>query len=168
MLKEKEREKGKTTHEVSPWRPLTDLSRMEREMGRLFEGFFGGPRMGLRWPERLRFWEKGFYGPAVEIYEEKDDVVVKAELPGMKKEDLEVMVSDNVLTIKGEKKGEEEIKEKGFHYSERSFGSFERCIELPREIQNEKAHATFKEGVLELRFPKTEEAKRKEKKIRID
>ena len=95
MLKEKEKE----TREVAPWRPFSELSRMEREAERLFGDFFRKPLWGLTWPERFR--EVGFREPAIEIYEEKDDVVVKAEIPGMKKEDLDLKISDHYLTIKG-------------------------------------------------------------------
>jgi len=163
-------EKGKEreTREVTPWRPFSELVRMERDMERMFEDFLGRPWSGFGWPERLRFREIGFRGPAIEITEEKDDVVVKAELPGMKKEDLELNVSGNLLTLKGEKKKEEEVKEKGYYYSERLYGSFTRTVEIPKDIQADKVHASFKDGVLEIRFPKTEEAKRKEVKIRVE
>ena len=102
------------------------------------------------------------------MYEEKDDVVVKAEIPGMKKENLEINLSDSHLIIKGEKKQEEEVKKKGYYYSERSYGSFMRSIDLPNEVKSEKATANFKDGVLEVRLPKTEEAKRKEVKIKVE
>ena len=163
MLKEKEKEK----REVTPWRPFAELARIEREMGRRFEGFLGRPWFGL-WPEHPRFREIGFPEPAVELYEEKDDVVIKAELPGMKKEDLEINISDNLLTLKGEKRKEEEVKEKGYYYSERSYGAFTRTIEIPKAVRTERIHASFKDGVLEVRLPKTEEAKRKEIKIKVE
>lgn len=166
MGKEKEKEKGKETREVAPWRPFSELSRMEREMERMFGDFFSRPWFGLRWPERLR--EIGFREPAIEVYEEKDDVVVKAEIPGIKKEELEVNITDDLLTIKGEKKKEEEVKEKGYYYSERSYGSFERSIEIPRAVHADKARASFKDGILEVRLPKTEEAKRKEVKLKVE
>jgi len=139
---------------------------MEREAERMFGDFFRRPLMGFTWPERFR--EVGFREPAIEIFEEKDEVVVKAEIPGMKKEDLELNVTDHYLTIKGEKKQEEEVKRKGYFYSERSYGSFLRTIDLPKEIQTEKARASFKDGVLEVRLPKTEEAKRKEQRIKVE
>jgi len=162
MLKEKEKE----TREVAPWRPFSELSRIEREAERLFGDFFRRPLLGLTWPEHLR--EVGFREPAIEIFEERDEVVVKAEIPGLKKDDLDVNISDHYLTIKGEKKQEEEVKKKGYYYSERSYGSFLRTIDLPKEVQTEKARASFKDGVLEVRLPKTEEAKRKEQKIKVE
>lgn len=162
MLKEKEKE----TREVTPWRPFSDLTRMEREAERMFGDFFRRPILGLTWPEPFR--DIGIREPAIEVYEEKDDVVIKAEVPGMKKEDLDINISGSLLTIKGEKKQEEEVKKKGYYYSERSYGSFLRTVDLPKEVQVDKARAAFKDGVLEVRLPKTEEAKRKEVKIKVE
>jgi len=160
------KEKEKEPREVTPWRPFPELSRIEREAERMFGDFFRRPFWGVSWPERFR--EIGFREPAIEVYEEKDDVVVKAEIPGMKKENLEINISGTLLTIKGEKKQEEEVKKKGYYYSERSYGSFMRTIDLPKEVQTDKAYANFKDGVLEVRLPKTEEAKRKEVKIKVE
>jgi HSP20 family protein len=160
------KEKEKETREVTPWRPFSELSRIEREAERMFGDYFRRPFWGVSWPERFR--EIGFREPAIEVYEEKDDVVVKAEIPGMKKENLEINISGTLLTIKGEKKQEEEVKKKGYYYSERSYGSFMRTIDLPKEVQIDKAYANFKDGVLEVRLPKTEEAKRKEVKIKVE
>ncbi|MBI3596472.1 MAG: Hsp20/alpha crystallin family protein [Nitrospirae bacterium] len=160
------KEKEKQTREVTPWKPFSELSRVEREAEQLFGDFFRRPLWGLSWPERFR--EIGLREPAIEVYEEKDDVVVKAEIPGMKKEDLDINISGSLLTIKGEKKQEEEVKKKGYYYSERSYGSFVRTIDLPKEVQVDKAYANFKDGVLEVRLPKTEEAKRKEVKIKVE
>jgi HSP20 family protein len=163
----KEKEKEKQTKEVASWRPFPELFRMEREMERMFEDFWTRPWLGR--PRRWRFLEEAeARAPAIEVYEEKDDVVVKAELAGMKKEDLEVRISENLLTLKGEKKKEEEKKEEGYHYSECSYGSFTRTIEIPRDVRADKATATFKDGLLEIRLPKTDEAKKKEVKIRVE
>ncbi len=152
---------------------LSDVLPFQREMEEMFEEFWkrpwARPRFGVGWPLRRRFWEDiGFQGPAVEIYEEENDVVVRAELPGLKKEEIDVNVSENLITIKGEKKSQEEKKKEGYYYSECSFGSFERSIEIPREVQMDKTRASFKDGVLEVRLPKTEEAKRKETKIKVE
>ena len=90
------------------------------------------------------------------------------ELPGIEKEDIEVNISGNLLTVKGEKKKEGEIKEENYYRLERSYGSFSRTVELPKEVQIEQARASFKNGVLEIRLPKTEEAKKKEIKVRVE
>ncbi|WP_162467556.1 Hsp20/alpha crystallin family protein [Syntrophotalea carbinolica] len=106
--------------------------------------------------------------PSVDIYEEEDAVVVKAELPGIGKEDVEVDISDDLLTISGEKKTEEKIERKDYHRIERSFGKFSRSVRLPGDILTEQAKASFKEGVLEVRIPKTEAAKQKKRRIEIE
>ncbi len=106
--------------------------------------------------------------PAVDLFEDKNDIVVKAELPGMEKENVEVKLTDHTLTIKGEKKKEEEIKEENYYRSERSYGSFIRTLELPTDVHADKVKASFKNGVLEVRLPKTEEAKTKEFKVKVE
>ena len=109
----------------------------------------------------------GEIAPSIDIYEEGDDVVVKAELPGMKKEDLEVHVTDDSITVSGEKKKEEKVERKGYYRHERSYGSFARSFSLPSEVRTDDAKAEFKDGVLEIRIPKTEEAKKRVKKLTI-
>jgi HSP20 family protein len=147
--------------------PFGDLEKRFERMERLFEGFLGRP-FGFRTPS-LRPWSAAVeeVSPSVDIFEEGNDVVVKAELPGMKKEDLEVNFSDGDLTISGEKKQEEKIERKDYYRMERSYGGFTRSFRLPADVQGDKAKATFNEGVLEIRIPKTEEARKKENKIQI-
>jgi HSP20 family protein len=105
---------------------------------------------------------------SVDIFEEGDDIVVKAEIPGIAKEDLEVSVTDNTITISGEKKKEEKIEKKNYFRMERTYGSFTRSIPVPSEIEKDKIKAKFKDGVLEIRAPKTEEAKQQAKKVNIE
>jgi HSP20 family protein len=160
--------KEKEPKAVAPWRPFMDLGRWERDMERMMDNFFER-RMRPWRPERwLRGEEIDIGAPAVDLFEEKDDIVVKAELPGIEKEQIEVNVTDHHLTIKGEKKKEEEIKEKDYYRCERSYGSFLRTLELPREVKADNVKATFKNGVLEVRLPKTEEAKAKESKVKVE
>ena len=160
--------KEKDTKAVTPWRPFTDVSRWERDMDRMMEDFFGR-RARSWWPEN---WfprhEMEVRAPALDVFEDKDDVVVKAELPGIDKENIEVNLTDNRLTIKGEKKKEEEIKEENYYRSERSYGSFVRSVELPKAVLADKVKASFKNGILEVRVPKTEEAKAKEIKVKVE
>ncbi len=106
--------------------------------------------------------------PSVDIFEEKNDVVVKAELPGIKKEDIDVTLTDDTISIAGEKKKEEEVEKKNYYRWESSYGSFARTFTLPAEVQMEKAKTQFKDGVLEIRIPKTAEAIKKEKKLKIE
>jgi len=161
-----EKAKEKETKAVTPWRPFMDLARWERDMERMMEDFFG---RRPRWPER---WfgnrELEITAPAVDLFEEKDEIVVKAELPGMDKENIEVNLTDHHLTIKGEKKKEEEVKEENYYRAERSYGSFLRTLELPKDVRADKVKASFKNGILEVRLPKTEEAKAKEIKVKVD
>jgi HSP20 family protein len=112
--------------------------------------------------------ETEIVAPAVDIYEEGDDLVLKADLPGLNKEDIEVKLTDDYITISGEKKKEEKVEEKNFYRYERSYGSFSRTLRLPVEVHTDKAKAKFENGVLEVRIPKTEEAKTKEKKLQIE
>ena len=163
-----EKAKEKETKAVAPRRPFMDLGHWERDMDRMMEDFFGR-RMRPWWPDRwCRGEEMDLKVPTVDLFEEKDEVVVKAELPGIDKDNVEVKLSDHTLTIKGEKKKEEEVKEENYYRSERSYGSFLRTLELPKDVHADKVKATFKNGVLEVRMPKTEEAKAKEIKVKVD
>lgn len=163
-----EKTKEKETKAVAPWRPFAGLGRWERDMDRMMEDFFGR-RMRPWWPERLfRPEEMEMTLPSVDLFEDKDDVVVKAELPGIEKDNIEVNVTDHILTIKGEKKKEEEIKEENYYRAERSYGTFVRSLELPKDVQSDKVKASFKDGILEVRMPKTEEAKAKEIKVKVE
>jgi HSP20 family protein len=162
-LKEKE-----TRKEMAPWRPMWGLSRMERAMERMADEIFGRRFFDWNLPERMHFPEIGLREPAIEVYEDKEEVVVKAEVPGLKKENLEVNITNHMLTIRGEKKQEVEKEKKGYYYSERSYGSFSRTVELPTDVRTEKAAAHFKDGILEIRLPKTEEAKKHEVQIKVE
>jgi HSP20 family protein len=162
-----EKAKEKETKAVAPWRPFAGLTRGDREMDRMMEDFFGR-RMRPWWPGWLGGEAEEITAPAVDVYEEKDDIVVKAELPGMDKSDIEVNLSDSQLTLKGEKKKEEKIEEENYYRSERSYGAFVRSVQLPTEVQADKVKAAFKNGILEVRLPKTEEAKRKEIKVKVE
>jgi len=161
MAKKKE-ERG--LEPIIPSRWLSPFERMEE----LFEDFFRRP-FGRPWSPLIpRLFEEMRPSPSVDIYEDKDDIVVKSELPGMTKDDIEVNITANTITISGKKKAEEKIEEKNYYRLERSYGSFSRSFELPVEIKPDKAKASFKDGVLEVRLPKTEEAKSKVHKVTIE
>jgi HSP20 family protein len=136
------------------------------DMEKWFEDFFRRPFPSMM----ARPWtiEEMEFSPAIDIYEEENDVVVKAELPGMKKEDLDISLSEDAITIAGEKKSEHKTERKGFYRHESSYGSFCRTMALPVDVQTDKVKADFKDGILEIRLPKTEEAKKKEVKIKIE
>ena len=159
----------KESKEIAKAEPARALSPFE-EMERRFEDLFRRPFSLLEpsWWPRLRMQEMEEVAPKVDIFEEGDNFVVKAEIPGMKKEEIEVNLTDDMVTISGEKKKEEKVEKKDYYRFERSFGSFSRSFRLPKDVQADKAKATFKDGVLELKVPKTEEAKKKEKKVPIE
>jgi HSP20 family protein len=157
---------------VEPTKALSPFQEMERrfqEMEKRFEDIFRRPFSLLpSWMPRLRMPEIEEVSPSMDIFTEGDDVVVKAELPGMKKEDINVSLTKDTISISGEKKKEGKVEKKDYYSLERSYGSFKRSFSLPAEVQTEKASAKFKDGVLEIRIPKTEEAKKKEKKVMIE
>ena len=162
-----EKTKEKELRSVAPWRPFMGLTGWEREMDRMLEDFFG--RRARPWLERgFGTGEMEVKPPIVDVFEEKDNIVVKAELPGMEKDNIEVNLTDHTLTIKGEKKKAEEIKEENYYRAERSYGSFLRTLDLPNDVRADKVKASFKNGILEIRMPKTEEAKAKEVKVKVE
>jgi HSP20 family protein len=146
---------------ITRWRPFRDVVSVQDEMNRLFEDIVGHR------PARVH-WTNGDWNPSVDVTEDKESVVVKAEMPGMKKDDVKISVQDNVLTLKGEKKQEKEEKESDYHRIERSYGSFCRSFELPTAVRTDKIKANYKDGVLSITLPKTEEVKPKEIPISID
>jgi HSP20 family protein len=119
-------------------------------------------------PSRLILPQQEELIPSVDIFEEGNDVVVKAELPGIKKEDIDITLTDNTIMIAGEKKKEKEIDKKDYYRWESSYGSFNRTFSLPAEVKLDKVKSIFKDGILEIRLPKTEEAKKKEIKLKVE
>ena len=107
------------------------------------------------------------WAPPVDIYENGDNLVLKAELPGINPDDVEIRVEDNTLYVKGERKFEKEVKEQNYHRVERSYGTFARSFSLPNSVDADKVAANFKDGVLTLTMPKKEEAKPKTIKINV-
>lgn len=142
------------------WEPFRDLMTTQREFDRLFkEAFtplFGGGDISTR-----------TWAPPVDIFETENDIVLKAELPGVDPKDVEVKVEDNTLYLKGERKFEKEVKDESYHRIERSYGSFARSFSLPNSINAEKVKAEYKDGLLMLTLPKREEAKPKTIKIDV-
>jgi HSP20 family protein len=170
MAKEEAVPKEKAeSRELAPRTPVRDLARFRNDIDRLFDEFMGaGWPSPRRWPELLGAWPHTEAAPALDVYEDRDAVVVKAELPGMEKDDVHVDIRGDLLTVRGEKKKEEKIEERDYYCHERAYGAFSRSIRLPVEVQGEKASATFKHGVLEMHLPKTEAAKRRSVSIKVE
>lgn len=132
------------------WEPLRELSSLQSEMNRLFNTAFDAPASG----GGARRWV-----PAMDLVETEDAFVLRADLPGMKQEDVKIEVEDTLLTISGERAAEHEAREQGFYRLERSFGSFSRSLTLPKGVDGDAVKASFANGVLEVRVPKPEQHK---------
>ena len=143
------------------WEPFRGLRHLEQEMDRLW-GEVGGRFWG--WPARWRGEELGI---PIDVYDSDDQVVVKATIPGVKPEDVDITITGNSLTIKGEAKGEREINEESYLLRERSYGSFSRTVNLPEGVNTDKAEASFENGVLTINVPKKEEVKPKSLKVKV-
>jgi HSP20 family protein len=141
---------------VVRWDPFQDVGDLQSEMNRMFDGFFGRSMPGLD-----RVW-----APAVDVFETKDDLVVRAELPGMTEKDVDVSITGDILTLKGER-GAAADGQESVHRSERWYGKFERSLTLPIPIQADKVKATYRDGVLTIQLPKAEEVKPRAIKIDV-
>lgn len=144
------------------WDPFRDLMTIQDRMNRLFDQTLSKTRADDDEGLTASTWS-----PAVDIYETADSIVLKAELPGLSRENIDIQVRDNTLTLKGERKFEREVKDENYLRIERSYGAFQRAFNLPSVIQQDKIKAVFKEGVLEVTMPKAEEAKPKQVKIEV-
>ena len=134
------------------WEPAREMMTLREAMDRLFDDAFTRP---------LSIAGNGWAVPAVDMYQTDNEVVVKAALPGMKADDVQLNVTGEVLTIKGEIKQKDEVKEKAYHLREQRWGSFERSVILPTDVVADKAKADFENGILTITLPKAEEAKPK-------
>jgi HSP20 family protein len=143
------------------------FSEIEKMFEDWFENFWSRPVARLWRPDFWRLRPAFFEAPALDVYDEKDDLIVKAEIPGLTKDEIDISLEENILTIKGEKKKEEEVKEDDYYRCERTFGAFSRSIELPMNVKPDKVNASFKNGVLEIRLPKAEEAKKNIVRVKV-
>jgi len=142
--------------------PFSGLSDIRSEMNRLFDGFFGRPSQVGQVGGMERVW-----APAVDMYETKDELVITAELPGLNEKDIHLSITGDMLTIRGERRWDQEVKQENHYRSERWFGKFERTLPLPIPVQAEKVKASYRDGVLTVTLPKAEEIKPKEIKIDV-
>jgi len=140
------------SNELGPWRPFREMVSLRDAMDRLFEDSV--------------ITSKGTVGmPKIDIKDKKDSIEVRAELPGMEEDEIEIEVADNVMTISGEKKAEKEKEEEGYYYKESHTGSFSRSFTLPADVKEEKAEAEMKKGVLFVTIPKI--APKKATKVKV-
>ena len=144
---------------VERWEPFRNLNDIQGEMNRLFDSFFGRPA-SVAAGERM-------WAPLSDMYETKDDLFVTFELPGVREKDVNVSITGDMLTLKGERRFERDVKDEGYYQLERVYGKFERSMPLPVAVQADKVKAAYRDGVLEIRLPKVEEVKPKEIKIDV-
>ncbi len=145
---------------LEPW---THFGSIQERMNRVF-----GETMRALYPNEGEELEKGTWMPAVDIHETEDGYIVKADLPGMKKEDIQIDLKNSTLTLKGEKKFEEKVSKDNYVRTERAYGTFVRSFTLPHNVDAEKIRASYKDGVLEFALPKKEEAKPKQIKVEVN
>lgn len=134
------------------WDPFRDIVTLREKMNRLFEDAFTG-----RGEDKELI--SSMWTPAVDIFENENELVLTAEIPGIEEKDVEIKIEDNTLTLKGERKFEKETKEENYHRIERSYGSFYRAFTLPHSVDAEKVQAEHENGVLRISMPKRQELK---------
>jgi HSP20 family protein len=134
------------------WEPARDMMTLREAMDRLFDDAFTRP---------LSLSGNGWSVPAVDMYQTDNEIVVKAALPGIKADEVQINITGDVLTLKGEVKQQEDVKEKAYHIHEQRWGTFERTLVLPANVVADKAKADFENGILTITLPKAEEAKPK-------
>jgi HSP20 family protein len=145
--------------DIVPWKSFGEISRLRREMDDLFARIFGETSLS-----KIGF---GKWQPLVDISETDTHLVIKAELPGIDAKDVDVSITGDRLTIKGEKQQEKEEKEENYCRSERYYGAYQRVIDLPALVEEDKTDAIFEKGILTITIPKVEKIKRKQVKIKV-
>jgi HSP20 family protein len=145
---------------ITRFDPFRQLVRVQDRMNRLFEDALGRPA------EEADFYA-GAWTPAVDILETANDIVLRAELPGVKSEEVDIRIENNTLTLRGERKYEVNDEKMNYHRRERTYGAFSRSFTLPSIIEQDKVTAEFKDGILQVSLPKKEETKPKQIAIKI-
>jgi HSP20 family protein len=142
--------------------PFKGIEKVRSEMDTLLDTFLFGR------PKRRDFWEEVEWLPAVDVAETKSEIVVNVEIPGMGPKEFDIFLGEGNLTIKGEKRQEKEEKEENYHLVERRYGTFTRSIPLPQAVESDKISASYKDGILKITLPKSEDAKEKKIKIKVE
>lgn len=153
---------------ITKWDPFSEMALLSENLNKFFNRFF---EEGFIAPRKSIFRDelfKGTWSPDVDIYENKDSIIVKADLPGVEKDKVKVEVKDNILTIRGERKEEKETKDHNVYRLERHYGEFVRNFTLPEKVDPARIKAKYKDGVLEVILPKPEESKGKEIKVEVE
>lgn len=151
------------TRMLTRWEPFRDLATLQDRIDRLFEDTLGRVH-GASGDEAF---EGARWAPAVDILEKPNELVLRADLPGIDPKEVEISVENNTLTLRGERKFESDVKEDDFRRIERVYGSFVRSFSLPRAVDAEKVEAEYRNGVLEVKLPKRLEAKPKQIKVAV-
>ena len=145
------------------WEPVRELHTMQNEMNRLFNTFFDSPSAGAKTRQTaMRRWT-----PAMDVVESGDHYVLRADLPGLTENDVNIELEDNVLTISGQRKAEHEERKEGYYRLERSSGAFTRSLTLPEGVDADAIQASFDNGVLEVQIPKPEQQKPRKVQISL-
>ena len=144
---------------LTRWDPFREMMNLRRTVDRLFDNTVAA--QGEEWAQPVP------WGLSLDVIENKDDFVVKASIPGIDPDDIDITYTDDTLTIKGETKADREVKEEAYHLRERRYGSFARSIRLPFKVRADAIEASYDKGVLSLRLPKVEEAKPKRIAIKV-
>lgn len=145
---------------LARWDPFVEMRRMRQDLDRLFGG---GSQLGMLVP-----WIAEGVAPAVDVFEKGNNIMIRINLPGLKKEEVEVTATEDSVSVSGEFRKEDDIDEAGFHRHERQLGRFFRTIPMPTAIKADAVKAAFKNGVLDITAPKAAAAKAKEKKVTIE
>lgn len=142
--------------ELIRWNPMREMFNIRRQMNHWFDDAFNPT---VQNDAELSLWD---WHPVVDVYDNDENIVIKAELPGIDKKDINIDVKDGVLTLKGERSYDNEVKKDKYYRRERSFGKFERTFQLPVDVNPEKISADYKDGILKINIPKPEEQKPKQ------
>jgi len=146
---------------IRRWDPFDELASLRESMERVFDEFFTSRRTERRGVPAV--WE-----PAAELFETDNEVVFRAEMPGIDPKSVDVTVSEDALTVRGEARAEEEQKGRNYYRRELRYGSYQRTVALPTAVQADQARAAYRNGILEVRLPKAERARAKSIKVEVE
>ncbi len=152
---------------IDKWNPFKEIDRMSKDMDRLWDQVFPASRRFLKELPVKALLERDTAPPAIDIIERPEAVVIRAEMPGVDKENIDISLQENALTISGKIEEDKEEKKEDFYYSERSYRSYSRTVELPCKVNSEKIKAGLKNGILTVTLPKAEDVKAKKITVEV-